>query len=346
MRKKVLFLIFSLLPHAVSGAEDNALKLRTSYNPGYTRIVLEGPEPVISRAIVNQTGQDILVTFLRARISVQAEKPAVSYRTMDNNKIMFSPGKFSGMKVLTLRNPDRLVIDVFQEKQRDENMNPSGAPFAKGGRAEIPASDRKEAAGHSGQKNEAAAKTVLIDPGHGGFESGEVTDEYAEKNVVLDISKKLGALIDKGSMKSTLTRSSDLFMSMGERARIANSEGTDIFISLHVGSHKGIVIYMPMITESVKEDIRTYLYNKGQEAYLKKTVTLLNAVKGAMAADFGSDMVTVRPLPYSILSKIEAAALMIELPAFGYANYTEDFKLQVANSINKGIYLYEENEAK
>jgi len=37
---------------------------------------------------------------------------------------------------------------------------------------------------------------------------------------------------------------------------------------------------------------------------------------------------------------------MIELPSFEYANYNEEYKTLIATTLNKGLYLYEENEAK
>ncbi len=336
MKRAIPFLILFLLPCVVSGTEEHVLKLRTSYNAEYTRIVLEGPEPVITRALVNQTEQEILVTFLRAHISVLAEKPSVSFRTIDDNKIMFSPGRFTGMKVLTLHDPVRLVIDVYPDNKKKEGEGRNWG-------SSIP---EKENTGIFSGREEAATreKMIVIDPGHGGFESGMIRDDLVEKNVALDISRKLGALIDKGGLRSSLTRSGDLFMSMGERVRSANSGGADVFISVHIGNHRDVVIYIPVVTESVQEGTREYLYNKGQETYLKKTVALLNAVKDAAAEDFGKDMVTVRPLPYSILSRIEAAALMIELPSFGYENYTEKFKLRIAKMINRGLYQYEQRE--
>ncbi|RJQ54725.1 MAG: hypothetical protein C4526_04915 [Nitrospiraceae bacterium] len=328
MGKIILSLISFLLLPGVSGAEEQVLKLRTSHNPGHMRIVLEGPVSSIDYAVVNQKGQNIIVTFPGDDVSIQAEKTAVPFRQTDKDRIMFSPGGFSGIKVLTLRDPVRLVIDVFQEGQKVENKK------------------EDEGTRHAAALQKYAGGLVVIDPGHGGFESGTVKGDYAEKNVVLDIARKLGALVEKGPLKSSLTRTGDLFMSMGERVRSAAGMETDIFISLHIGNHKDMIIYMPVVTESAPEDIRPYLYIKGQGAYLKKTVALLNAVKEAAAGDFGSDMVTVRPLPYSILSRIDAAALMVELPSFDYVEYTDDFKLKVASSINKGIYLYEESEAK
>ena len=327
----ILSIIFFFLPQFLN-AEEYPLKLRTSYNPGYLRIVLESSEEIITKAIVNQKGQNILVTFPGINFTIQEEKTAVTYKKKDKDAVMFSPGDFSGLKTLTLKNPSRLVIDVYQdvqkgEKQKDGTSNSAISPVGAGSKP-------------------ASTKIIVIDPGHGGFETGIVKDDYEEKKTVLDIARKLGALAEQGSFKSSLTRSSDLFMGQSERVKYANGKGADIFISLHVGSHKDMVIYIPVITEHVSDTMKPYLYNKGQEEYLKKTVALLNALKEAAATNLGNDMVRVKPLPYSVLSKIEAAALMVELPSFEYANYNEEYNTLIATTLNKGLYLYEENEAK
>ncbi len=323
----ILSIIFFFLPQ-ISRAEEYSLKLRTSYNPGYMRIVLEGNEEIINKAVVNQKGQNVLVTFSGLNFSIQKEKATVTYKKTAKDTVMFSPGDFSGFKVLTLKNPNRLVIDVHQDVKKDEKKN-DGAVSPAGAGLTPP-----------------LTKTIVIDPGHGGFESGIVKDDYAEKNIVLDIARKLGALAERGSYKSSLTRSGDVFMPQRERVKYTNDKDADIFISLHVGHHKEIVIYIPVITEQVSDAVKPYLYNKGQEEYLKKTVILLNSLKEAATTNLGSEAVIVRPLPYSILSKVEAAALMVELPSFEYANYTEEFKTAIANFLNKGLYLYEENETK
>ena len=326
----ILSIIFFFLPQILS-AEEYSLKLRTSYNPGYLRIVLEGNEEIINKAVVNQKGQNVLVAFPGLNFSIQKEKATVTYRKTDKNTVMFSPGDFSGFKVLTLKNPNRLVIDVYQdvkkgEQKKDGADNSAVSPAGNGLKPPL-------------------TKIIVIDPGHGGFESGIVKDDYAEKNIVLDIARKLSALAERGSYKSYMTRSGDLFMSQSERVKYTNDKDADIFISLHIGHHKDIVIYIPVITEQVSEAVKPYLYNKGQEEYLKKTVILLNSLKEAAITNLGSESVIVKPLPYSILSKVEAAALMIELPSFEYANYTEEFKTVIVNFLNKGLYLYEENES-
>lgn len=322
----VLSIIFFFLPQ-ISIAEEYYLKFRTSYNPGYLRIVIEGSEEIITTAIVNQKGQDIIVSFPGTDFTLQGENAKINYRKTDKGTVVFSPGGFSGLKVLNLKKPSRLVIDVYQDLKKDEGKNNSTLPLVGAG------------------LKPAHAKTVVIDPGHGGFESGIVKDAYAEKNIVLDISRKLSALAKEGAFNSTLTRGGDLYMSMSERIKYSNNKNADIFISLHIGNHKDIVIYIPVITEHASDAVKPYLYYKGQEEYLKKTVILLNAIKEAAASNLGIQEITVKPLPYSIISKIGAAALIIELPSFEYANYTEDFKAAIANALNKGLYLYEEKDA-
>ncbi|MBI5741816.1 MAG: N-acetylmuramoyl-L-alanine amidase [Nitrospirae bacterium] len=343
MKKLFLLSIILILLPAVSYGEENILKLRTGFDPGHTRIVLEGPESLTERATVNQKEQNILVTFPTAGFSVEPERAAVPFRKTGAG-LVFSPGEFRGLKVLTLSNPSRLVIDVYKDERKG---NPPSLPFAKGGTS-VPTLEKGDEGGFSVQKQETLAKTgtIVIDPGHGGFDAGIVTEGYAEKNIVLDIAKKLAGLLDKGPLKSSLTRSGDLFVSMGERVKTAKSSAPDIFISLHVGNHREMVIYMPVVTKSVPEDIKAYVYDKGQEDFLKQTVALLNAVKEAAEAEFGVGMVNVRPLPYSILSRIDSAALMIELPSFEQADYSEEFRMKIANTLNRGLYLYEENEAK
>ena len=79
---------------------------------------------------------------------------------------------------------------------------------------------------------------------------------------------------------------------------------------------------------------------------MQKTIALLNAMKGAITAEFGEDMVSIQPLPYSILSKTESASLMIELPFFDNAVYTEKEMTKMANTLYKGLYIYEEIKTK
>ncbi len=341
MKKIVFLLLFLFFSTAASSEVTYSLKLRANYHPEFLRIVLEGSERIISKGKVNQKDRDIIVRFPATNFIIKEKKIPIIYR-IHKDAILFSPGFFSGFKVFTLKNPSRLVIDTYMKpKKRDvkRSLDALRKQWRKG--SKTPLKPKALSKAEQGQ----GVRTVVIDPGHGGYESGLIDGKLREKNVVLDISKKLNALISKGDTKGFLTRKSDQYMNLGERIKFTNNKNTDIFISFHVGNHNGIVLYSPVITEPVPDEVKPFLVNKGQEDFMVKTAVLRDSIQQAIKENFGNDMVSTKLLPYSILSKIEAAALIIELPSFKETYYPKGFKTELAKTIYKGIYLYEENTA-
>ena len=78
---------------------------------------------------------------------------------------------------------------------------------------------------------------VVIDPGHGGPDSGAIgTNGILEKEVVLDIAKQcllLNRSLFQDSLEIYLTRYTDTLVSLGTRTRLAKALGADAFVSLH-----------------------------------------------------------------------------------------------------------------
>lgn len=79
---------------------------------------------------------------------------------------------------------------------------------------------------------------IIIDPGHGGVDSGAVGPSgLVEKNVTMDIAKRLaGYLKEDRDLKVILTRQEDTFVPLEQRSRLANQAGGDLFISIHTNS--------------------------------------------------------------------------------------------------------------
>jgi len=80
---------------------------------------------------------------------------------------------------------------------------------------------------------------IVIDAGHGGQDYGAIGPTgLAEKDVVLDIALRLEKLLVKEGFKVILTRTDDTFIPLADRTQIANSNGADLFISIHANSSR------------------------------------------------------------------------------------------------------------
>ncbi len=126
----------------------------------------------------------------------------------------------SSFNVFTLKpyaqKPNRIVIDVARESE-------FGVPR----RADVPV-----------ERDRSRPWVVVIDPGHGGEDPGTLGNgELREKDVVLDIAKKLAANLDAhGGYDTRLTRDGDYFVRLAKRKQMAGDAGGDIFVSIHANS--------------------------------------------------------------------------------------------------------------
>ena len=90
------------------------------------------------------------------------------------------------------------------------------------------------------EKSDLKLKTVVIDAGHGGKDAGAVSADRKtyEKNVTLAIAKLLGQKISSAypDVKVVYTRTTDRYVTLNDRAEIANDSHADLFISIHINS--------------------------------------------------------------------------------------------------------------
>ncbi len=91
----------------------------------------------------------------------------------------------------------------------------------------------------SQKKDTYRVRTVVIDPGHGGAKPGAQGSKSWEKDITLSVAKKFGKLIEDNypDVKVIYTRTTDVDISLAERAHIANRNKADLFVSVHANSH-------------------------------------------------------------------------------------------------------------
>jgi N-acetylmuramoyl-L-alanine amidase len=126
--------------------------------------------------------------------------------------------------------PDRLVIDLVATDRasflRRIALDSKPAPPPPPGSAESKAGPAD------------SRPLVVLDPGHGGIDTGaRAPTGQCEKDVVLDVAKRLRARLEQmGKYRVLMTRTDDTFVPLDERVRIARNAGAALFVSIHADS--------------------------------------------------------------------------------------------------------------
>src|SRR5438874_11758706 len=81
--------------------------------------------------------------------------------------------------------------------------------------------------------NVGKVQTVVLDPGHGGHDKGQVSRCGAEKDFALDVARKLRPILQAKGLRVIMTREGNYFVPLEVRAKIANSARNSIFVSIH-----------------------------------------------------------------------------------------------------------------
>ncbi|MCP4203448.1 MAG: N-acetylmuramoyl-L-alanine amidase [bacterium] len=120
-------------------------------------------------------------------------------------------------------------------------------------------------------------KKIILDPGHGGENLGTRSpDGLTEKVIALDISERLSLLLEKADFEVALTRTEDTFISLEERAEIANSNNGDLFVSVHLNWIE---------TQQVR-GVETYYLGPTDDPFLTELAAAENQHSGYSLADF------------------------------------------------------------
>jgi N-acetylmuramoyl-L-alanine amidase len=119
-------------------------------------------------------------------------------------------------------------------------------------------------------------KKIVIDPGHGGVQTGAISDTgLAEKEVTLDVALRLRRLLADAPFEVLLTRESDKTLGLEQRVAFANSHNADLFVSIHVNWMEPRTIRGP----------ETFFVGPTDDPHTMKLVSMENRESGYSFAD-------------------------------------------------------------
>lgn len=226
-------------------------------------------------------------------------------------------------------------------------------------------------------------RKIVIDAGHGGQDSGALGKFSKEKDITLQVARQVGKLIEQHMkpVKVIYTRHKDTFVALHERARIANKNKADLFISIHCNAdadrrgHGTETFTMGLHTapsnldlmkrengviRMEKQQAKHYagfnpnapeshiLFSLYQHAYNTNSLYLAQHIESALKTQLGRKSRGVKQAGFLVLWKTAAPSVLIEI---GFITHPEEEKYlnqpagqnQIARAIFEGLKQYKQH---
>ncbi|HEY3198764.1 MAG TPA: N-acetylmuramoyl-L-alanine amidase [Nitrospirales bacterium] len=192
------------------------------------QVVINLANAVLSKAAKRKLDEHMLPTEIEI-------KQMGAYRV----QITLNMEDMTGLKLQPLRKPYRLLL-VYAPKRT--------IPAAAQPKITLPPVIRQST--EVQRQARLDIDTIILDPGHGGRDPGAIgRSGLMEKEVVLDVALRLRELLkDRLGKNALMTRTTDVFIELDDRAKFANGQKADLFVSIHINSHpspnvRGIELY-------------------------------------------------------------------------------------------------------
>ena len=195
------------------------------------------------------------------------------------------------------------------------------------------------------------SNTIFLDPGHGGQDSGAFYYNVAEKDLNMQIYRKLRAKLEELGYKVLTSRDSDIDVDfVTERSRMVNKTNSDIFISIHFNATgntyskaSGIQTYSYRDEPDYPSKINQYWHNHSDR--MSESKRLAAAIHSSLLAETGAKDAGLLESSYAVLRETAKPAVLLEL---GYMdNFSENQQIRDSHyqdklvaGIVKGIQKY------
>jgi N-acetylmuramoyl-L-alanine amidase len=194
---------------------------------------------------------------------------------------------------------------------------------------------------------------AVIDPGHGGQDSGTIKAGMVEKELTLDVAHRVERLLQERGLVTLLTRSDDSYVSLQDRAALANDQQECVFVSIHFDeagrpAATGIETFYAAHPIAFPERIASWL------PFLQRTSSEPPNVESQSLATFIQESLVThtqavdrgtRPQQFFVIANVRHPAVLVE---GGFLTNQDDVKKlangdyreQIAVAISEGIVRY------
>jgi N-acetylmuramoyl-L-alanine amidase len=205
-------------------------------------------------------------------------------------------------------------------------------------------------------REDAPFATVIIDAGHGGQDSGTIKTGLVEKDLALDVAQRLQRHLQERGFVTVMTRADDTYISLQDRAIVANNQAEAIFVSIHFddagrAAATGVETYYAAHRISLPERVASwlpFLQRVSTEPPDTESQNLAGFVQEALVTRTQAANRGTRSQQFFVIANVRHPAVLVE---GGFLTNTdeairltnEDYREQMAGGIADGIVNYRTN---
>jgi len=218
----------------------------------------------------------------------------------------------------------------------------------------LPPSERVQISSDDGW-DRGPVRLVVIDAGHGGRDSGAIRDGVIEKDLTIDVARRLEQLLRARGFRTVLTRSGDEAVSLAERTAIANEQRNCVFVSIHFdeggrAAATGVNTYYAARQQTAEPGITSwlpFLQPVSNESTNVASQSLAGFVQQALVTRTGAVDRGTRAQQFYVIANVRHPAVLVE---GGFLTNQEDlskltreeYRQELAAAISDGIKHYSE----
>src|ERR1044072_172257 len=161
---------------------------------------------------------------------------------------------------------------------------------------------------------------VVLDPGHGGQDSGAMCGGVSEKDLTLDVARRIDRLLDSEGIATLMTRVGDTYVSLADRAAFANRVRNCIFVSVHFNEDNkpvasGVETYYAshqITTGSSVGSWLPFLWRPLSRSPNPESQTLAGFIQEALVARARAINRGTQPGQFFVIANVTSPAVLIE----------------------------------